>query len=420
MKKNILDFSESRAMFKKHPLIFLLLVGQVALCFYLSLSMFVQLLAAQGASDKFERVYTKDTLYSLGEYLDDVEYMRNLNDDGERYRKAYALASGLRAQTEYPYMAMATQPLEAPAPDAAFLYGYEAGDAQAGMLKSIQVSSGFFSQFELAVQGRDFSPQDYLYEAGKTRIPVILGDAYHEYYALGDTFEGDYLFERFTFEVVGFLEKDAFFYAETGRELVSLARYAVLPSMMHDTDQPTDIDRIRLLQALPGQLNAGDASYADVQAWFARRLALAGLGDWAVMVNNPARHEVSMDVLSQYQGMTDTVKRQFYILFAIMLGTAFLSISMTISRLIRERIYEYAVRLMCGAPGNVLEASGRGALLILLLCGGTLGVLCLRTRGAALMLLALAVLLALYLVNCLLLHWMLRGIDLVKVIGGKE
>ena len=61
-----------------------------------------------------------------------------------------------------------------------------------------------FSGASLVYAEEEDDDYDFL---GKGRIPVILGAAYKETFSIGDTFEGYYIFDRFTFEVTGFAEK---------------------------------------------------------------------------------------------------------------------------------------------------------------------------------------------------------------------
>ena len=58
---------------------------------------------------------------------------------------------------------------------------------------------------------------------------VILGAAYKDTFSVGDTFEGYYISERFTFEITGFAESGNVFYSSAEGRLVPYDRYIIMP-----------------------------------------------------------------------------------------------------------------------------------------------------------------------------------------------
>ncbi len=57
-------------------------------------------------------------------------------------------------------------------------------------------------------QGRNFADSDFVLSE-KNIIPVILGNDYENVYNIGDTFELEYLYDIYKFEVIGILEKNS-------------------------------------------------------------------------------------------------------------------------------------------------------------------------------------------------------------------
>lgn len=79
-------------------------------------------------------------------------------------------------------------------------------------LTSLQIDSGIFEDFNILVQdGRDFYSADYLLsKSGK--IPVIIGSDLSDRLSVGDCFTAEYLYDTYTFEVIGILQPDAMIY----------------------------------------------------------------------------------------------------------------------------------------------------------------------------------------------------------------
>ena len=98
--------------------------------------------------------------------------------------------------------------------------------------KSLRVNKNFFDLYQLNVtEGTTFSV-DYKYNLGET-IPVILGNAYKDYYNIGDQFKGDYfLFEKNSlYEVIGFLDSKAKYFNLNLGTYVSLDHYILVPDV---------------------------------------------------------------------------------------------------------------------------------------------------------------------------------------------
>ena len=94
---------------------------------------------------------------------------------------------------------------------------------------------------------------------------------------MGDRFEGYYICDRFTFEIIGFAESGSAFYSSGDRRPVSYDRYIVMP--FASTSEDSEIGRIILLQQFCGLItdeNGKDDALKQVNEY----LADSGLGDW--------------------------------------------------------------------------------------------------------------------------------------------
>lgn len=106
----------------------------------------------------------------------------------------------------YTYYEIYSQYLENPSLQGTF-YRAESGELKEGAeaIYCTQISRNVIEDFQLEVsKGRLFSETDYV--LGE-KIPVLMGHGYAEIYEIGDVFECNYLFDTYSFEVVGFLKE---------------------------------------------------------------------------------------------------------------------------------------------------------------------------------------------------------------------
>lgn len=94
-------------------------------------------------------------------------------------------------------------------------------------LQCVQLSLNCFPVFNLKIDtGESFLESEYSYSYGD-KVPVILGSEYKDFYNIGDTLKGVYLFQELEFYIKGFLQKDS--YIKKGDSLIYLDRYIVMP-----------------------------------------------------------------------------------------------------------------------------------------------------------------------------------------------
>ena len=89
-----------------------------------------------------------------------------------------------------------------------FAYGYGDlldRDLNASALNTVQMNAAALSCADIRLkEGRLFEAEDYQINA---ELPILVGSAYMDELAIGDSFSGDYLGVLFTFRVVGILEQ---------------------------------------------------------------------------------------------------------------------------------------------------------------------------------------------------------------------
>ena len=171
---------------------------------------------------------------------------------------------------------------------------YDIAGETATAAEALQVTDTIYDLFPFQVaEGRRFTGDDYEY-LGNGRIPVILGAAYKDTFSIGDTFEGYYIFERFTFEVIGFAEGGRVFYSSPDGRPVPYDRYIIMP--FASVHEDSEMGRIILLQQLCGLItdeNGRNHALKQVNEW----LAETGLKDWTGQINIT---EDSLGTILQY------------------------------------------------------------------------------------------------------------------------
>ncbi len=227
--------------------------------------------------------------WRMAEHLDDSSYDEYMHGDGQLFQKLMSFSEKLRSSQELTFAPYTNNPVELlnlTVPDQCKVnYGtdfieesdYEIDGKPATAAEALQVTERLFDLFPLqVVKGRGFTDHDYAY-LDKGRIPVILGAAYKETFSIGDTFEGYYIFERFTFEVTGFAEAGSVFYSSAAGRPVPYDRYIIMP--FASVQEDSEIGRIILLQGICGLItddNGRDHALKQINEW----LAEAGLKDW--------------------------------------------------------------------------------------------------------------------------------------------
>ena len=79
-------------------------------------------------------------------------------------------------------------------------------------LAAVQIGPDVLKDFGVALQeGRAFQPTDYVLGEDK-RIPVIIGADWSGTLKTGDSFEAEYLYDTYQFDVVGILQSQSMIY----------------------------------------------------------------------------------------------------------------------------------------------------------------------------------------------------------------
>ncbi len=425
-----ITFAGIGGMMKRHKLISLLLIIQVWSCMVLFGHISAGVQNTEQSIADYRETYVGKIYYSTSECLGDNAYYSYLNDNGHGYKKLHGFATRLLDSTSFTYIMMMEQSIDVKEkPSDIFLYGYEEGDASDASyayegdiyhaMKTIQVSERFLDEFGVTVdEGRRFQESDFQYQQGET-IPVLLGHDYREFVLLGDYLHGIYLGENMVFKAVGFLSDDAFFYSRQQKDMVSCNRYIIMPAMLSSASDTTSFNRIRLLQQMEGII-VSDQDYQTVATQYAKAKEEADIEDWEIEVRDPNAKYDQNSALSTYSAMTDEVAGQFRIILALIIGFVMISMSLTISGLIREKQYEYGVRFLCGAPPKSVWINAIAQTGVYILLGDTLALISLFGISIKTVLLMQLLAIAIWAIACIGPVLFTMRMRLNDIIGGKE
>ena len=227
--------------------------------------------------------------YPVTEFLNDELFDRYRHDDGTLFNRLKTYYGKLAGSEELPFVSYANNLVEllyTDIPEQGVVnYGsdyaadsfYEIEGEPVVAAEAIQIFEPFLDLFSLEIEeGRSFTEADHHYIQDR-RVPVILGSAYKDTFHVGDVFEGYYIFERVSFEVIGFAKSGSTFFnkAENGPSLYD--RYIIMP--FEQVEEDSSFNRIVLLQEICGFIvteNGRDAAVSQIQQY----LAESGLEDW--------------------------------------------------------------------------------------------------------------------------------------------
>lgn len=391
---------------------------------------FQQTQRAHEKKDKMVEDYGEQQSYFIREALSDQIYYQYLEDEENIQKMKQFLYSLYNNDSFMFYTQIEHQGIQIAGdrvPDK-FLMGYESGDHEWSInefegeklysTKALYVSEQFFNEYKIKISdGRMFTDTDYWYHAGTT-IPVLLGCDYKELYKIGDTFSGySYMEEKITFEVVGFLEKDSFFYSCQERNFVAANRYILVPAVMFE-DNTADAG-IMLLQETTG-IVVSNYGYEKTSELFQEKRKEAGLERYDIFVQNPDLESVMEETVKVYTSMTQEVAAMFSVVLVIIVILSLVTITMVVCNCIRDNLYVYGVLMLSGAGFTDIMKELFLLLTFLFLTGDGIAVTIALILGSN-CILPVQMFVALFMLICFLVGiFYIKRLDTGDMIGGKE
>lgn len=136
--------------------------------------------------------------------------------------------------------------------------------------------------------GRLLNSGDYQFNGGT--IPIILGYEYRNLFQLGSQFSATYLYNVYTFEVVGILEKNSKIYNPI--EIIYLDKYIIMPSF-NVLKFPESIEGISIHYAnkTSGLLLSQKNDFVYVSNYIKQLLSNAGCGNYSINIS-PVKYSI--------------------------------------------------------------------------------------------------------------------------------
>ncbi len=199
----------------------------------------------------------------------------------DEFQETYDDLSEAFSQEGYRYLEIYYQYLESAKEDRGEFYTAEdVLDQSAGTIEAAQISINVLDDADIS-GGRYFEKEDYAYCVGDA-IPVLMGAAYKGIYDLGDTFQAVYLYQEYTFQIVGFLREGTQILGGEGFAIAD--HYVVMPSFhLYGSDGENGGYLIHYANKISGLVQASQYDDSDIEKINAI-LAEHGVGKCTVRV----------------------------------------------------------------------------------------------------------------------------------------
>lgn len=344
-------------LIRRHPILVCIMIVQVAIVLSLAGLMTEDGKRLETNAEAYAETYGNKYYYTVNEGTTDLFYYTYLEKENEEgFHTLNRMKQAFYEESSFRYISIAHQPVDLWGKEMnhKFLYGYESGEYESSIseeedttryfIKSLQVSEDFFDEFDIKVEkGNGFKESDYVYKRGKP-IPVILGSDYEGSLQIGDTLEGEYLFEKTEFKVVGMLSKQSFYYDTLSESLESTARYMIIP--VQESEQATEHAKIMNLQQIAGVI-ISEQEYLKVKEQVDKLIEEEKAEDFGVYIKEP--EDGAASILDDYSSMTKEVEKQFMVILGITLLFVCLSTIYTLYGFMKEERERYGIEMLCGA-----------------------------------------------------------------------
>lgn len=228
-------FNELKIYFKKYKIIIIMLYLLITMLLLL-LGSFLYFMDSLKYEEKgLKETYDNKALYRLIDQYrneDEIEFMAK-KDALEILKNYY---TSLNTNDKFQYLHVNSQPIELKETSLhnKFKEGYEYGQINENIngfsyVKSLQINKRASDFFNIEVsEGRVFDNNDF--EVNEEYLPIILGDAYKEYYKVGDVLEIKYYLKDFNAKVIGFAKPSSKILLN-GKLEEYLSNYIIIPQV---------------------------------------------------------------------------------------------------------------------------------------------------------------------------------------------
>lgn len=341
-------------MFKRKKLLSVLMIIQCFVCTLLINMIFATALKTHSSVSKFSKFIGNKSYYWISDDIEEDDFSLYMENQNGEYEKLKSLHEELKNEKSWTFLSANKQFISINSSDIPekFLFQYEQGcpleneDKSKKDVKCLHVSQNLFSEFGITVSdGREFKTEDFVHKNGEC-VPIILGNEYKNIFSIGQVLNGEYLFEDFKFEIIGFLPELTEIPSLGDMGIISCDRYAIMPAFSRENNaEASFFDKASLDQYVNGII-ISDMNYADVNERVQKLVLKTGTMKLNVIPESGSIKNLTS--ISQKE-----LSRLIYIFVVLTIFTV-VSISITINGFIRENYYEYGVHLLSGATVRFL------------------------------------------------------------------
>lgn len=341
-------------MFKRKKLLSVLMIIQCFVCTLLINMIFATALKTHSSVSKFSKFIGNKSYYWISDDIEEDDFSLYMENQNGEYEKLKSLHEELKNEKSWTFLSANKQFISINSSDIPekFLFQYEQGcpleneDKSKKDVKCLHVSQNLFSEFGITISdGREFKTEDFMHKNGEC-VPIILGNEYKNIFSIGQILNGEYLFEDFKFEIIGFLPELTEIPSLGDMGIISCDRYAIMPAFSRENNaEASFFDKASLDQYVNGII-ISDMNYADVNERVQKLVLKTGTMKLNVIPESGSIKNLTS--ISQKE-----LSRLIYIFVVLTIFTV-MSISITINGFIRENYYEYGVHLLSGATVRFL------------------------------------------------------------------
>ncbi len=341
-------------MFKRKKLLSVLMIIQCFVCTLLINMIFATALKTHSSVSKFSKFIGNKSYYWISDDIEEDDFSLYMKNQNGEYEKLKSFHEELKNEKSWTFLSANKQFISINSNDIPekFLFQYEQGcpleneDKSKKDVKCLHVSQNLFSEFGITVSdGREFKTEDFVHKNGEC-VPIILGNEYKNIFSIGQVLNGEYLFEDFKFEIIGFLPELTEIPSLGDMRIISCDRYAIMPAFSRENNaEASFFDKASLDQYVNGII-ISDMNYADVNERVQKLVLKTGTMKLNVIPESGSIKNLTS--ISQKE-----LSRLIYIFVVLTIFTV-MSISITINGFIRENYYEYGVHLLSGATVRFL------------------------------------------------------------------
>lgn len=341
-------------MFKRKKLLSVLMIIQCFVCTLLINMIFATALKTHSSVSKFSKFIGNKSYYWISDDIEEDDFSLYMKNQNGEYEKLKSFHEELKNEKSWTFLSANKQFISINSNDIPekFLFQYEQGcpleneDKSKKDVKCLHVSQNLFSEFGITVSdGREFKTEDFVHKNGEC-VPIILGNEYKNIFSIGQVLNGEYLFEDFKFEIIGFLPELTEIPSLGDMGIISCDRYAIMPAFSRENNaEASFFDKASLDQYVNGII-ISDMNYADVNERVQKLVLKTGTMKLNVIPESGSIKNLTS--ISQKE-----LSRLIYIFVVLTIFTV-VSISITINGFIRENYYEYGVHLLSGATVRFL------------------------------------------------------------------